>query len=294
MNKSKVYFTKKITPESLIRIYEALNIQLNGKVGIKISTGEPGGNNYLKPNLIGNIVSALNGTIIENCTAYHGKRDSVTEHMKTIKDHGFLDIAPCDILDQYGEMELSIKTSGKLKGINIVGKNIEKYDSILVLSHFKGHAMAGFGGALKNISIGLASRNGKAWIHSAGRTKNPDEMWNLIDDQEGFLKAMAEASESICAYLKNKLAYINVANNISIDCDCDSNPHEPEIKDIGIFASLDPVALDKCCYDQIMNLNDENKKSLVNRMIEKKSLLLIEHANELNVGNIEYDLVSID
>lgn len=291
----KVYFTKNITSEGLIKIYEALNHDLKGKVAIKISTGEPGGHNFLNPNLIKGLVNKLNGTIVENCTAYRGKRFDIEPHWQAIKDHGFMDIAPCDILDEDGEIELPFEGGKHLKGVNYVGSHITNYDSMLMLSHFKGHAMGGFGGALKNMSIGVASRNGKAWIHSVGFTTDPDEMWNHIDDQDGFLESMAEADKAVLTYFgKDNLAYINVANRISIDCDCDANPHEPEMKDIGIFASLDPVALDQCCYDHIINSNDEGKKSLVNRMLEKHAIHTVEEASRLGVGSREYELVSID
>ena len=295
MEKSKVYFTKDISSEGLIKIYEALNHELKGKVAVKISTGEPGGHNFLDPNLIKGLVNKLNGTIVENCTAYRGQRFDVDSHLKAIKDHGFMDIAPCDIMDAEGEIEIPVNGGTHLKGINIVGSHIENYDSMLMLSHFKGHAMGGFGGALKNMSIGVASRNGKSWIHSVGFTKDPDEMWGHIDDQDGFLESMAEADAAVVDYFKpENMAYINVANKISIDCDCDSNPHDPEMADIGIFASLDPVAIDQCCYDQIMNSTDPGKESLVNRMLEKHAIHTVETAEQLGVGSREYELISID
>ena len=292
--KSKVYFTNNISSAGLVKIYEAMSIDLPEKVAIKISTGEPGGHNFLEPSLIKDLVNKLNGTIVENCTAYRGKRFEVSDHWQAIKDHGFIDIAPCDILDEDGEIELSINSNNHLKGVNYVGSHIIKYNSILILSHFKGHAMGGFGGALKNMSIGLASRNGKAWIHSVGITTDPDKLWDHIDNQDGFLESMAEADLSIVNYFKDKIAYINVANKLSIDCDCDANPHNPEMNDIGIFASLDPVALDKCCYDSIINSTDEGKISLVNRMKEKHAIHIVEHAHKLGIGNTEYELIHID
>lgn len=295
MNKSKVYFTKDISSEGLVKIYEALDTNLKGMVAVKISTGEPGGHNFLNPNLIKDLVQKLNGTIVECCTAYRGKRFDVDSHLQAIKDHGFMDIAPCDIMDSEGEVELHFEGGKHLGGINYVGSHIKNYNSMLMLSHFKGHAMGGFGGALKNMSIGVASRNGKAWIHSVGITKDPDEMWNHTSDQDGFLESMAEACKSVIEYFgKENIVYINVANNISIDCDCDSNPHAPEMNDIGIFASLDPVALDKCCYDEIMNSNDKGKTSLINRMKEKNAIHIIEEAENLGIGNSYYELISID
>ncbi len=295
MEKAKVYFTKDISNEGLIKIYEALNTELQGKVAVKISTGEPGGHNFLNPNLIKGLVKKLNGTIVECCTAYRGKRFDAKNHWKAIKDHGFMDIAPCDIMDEDGEMEIHFEGGKHLNGKNYVGTHLKNYDSMLMLSHFKGHAMGGFGGALKNMSIGVASRNGKAWIHSVGITKDPDEMWNHVGDQDGFLESMAEADKSIVTFFgQENMAYINVANNISIDCDCDSNPADPEMQDIGIFASLDPVAIDQCCYDQIINSMDIGKKSLVNRMNEKHAIHTVEEAERLGIGTRSYEIINID
>ncbi len=295
MEKAKVFFTKEITSEGLIKIYEALGINLSGKVAIKISTGEPGGNYYLSPNLIEGLVNKLNGTIVECLTAYRGKRFDVESHWKAIKEHGFIDIAPCDIMDEEKEMVLKFDGGKHLAGHNYVGSHITNYNSMLILSHFKGHALGGFGGALKNMSIGVASKSGKAWIHSAGITKDPDEMWHHIDDQDGFLESMAEADKSVIEYFgKDNMAFINVCNNLSIDCDCDSNPHKPELADIGIFASLDPVALDQCCYDQILNSLDLGKESLVNRMIERNAIHTVEEAEKLGVGTSDYEIISID
>lgn len=295
MEKSKVYFTKDISSNGLIKIYEALNRELKGKVAVKISTGEPGGHNFLNPNLIAPLVKKLNGTIVECCTAYHGKRYEVSEHWKAIKDHGFLDIAPCDIMDEEGEMKIPLEGGKHLKGYDIVGTHLKNYNSMLMLSHFKGHAMGGFGGALKNMSIGVASRNGKAWIHSWGNTEIPDKLWDYTDNQDAFLESMAEACKAVITFFKpENMAYINVANRLSIDCDCDSHPAEPEMADIGIFASLDPVALDKCCYDAIMNSEDKGKQSFVNRMLEKHSIHTIEEAQNLGLGSMDYEIVDID
>ena len=295
MSKSKVYFTKEITSESLVRIFEALGRELGGKVAVKISTGEPGGHNFLNPMLIKPLVDKLHGTIVECCTAYRGRRFEVDEHWKAIKEHGFMDIAPCDIMDEEGEIKIPLEGGEHLHGYDIVGSHINNYQSMLMLSHFKGHAMGGFGGALKNMSLGVASRNGKAWIHSVGNTTVPDKLWDYIDDQDGFLESMAEACKAVVTHFgPENMAYINVANNLSIDCDCDANPHAPEMADIGIFASLDPVALDQCCYDQIMNSTDAGKQSLVNRMLEKHAIHTVERAAELGLGNREYEIVDID
>lgn len=292
--KSKVYFIKEISSESLIKIFKALNRDLSGNVAVKISTGEPGGHNFLNPNLIKPLIDLLNGTIVECNTAYEGRRNNTEEHWKAIKEHGFLDIAKVDIMDEDGSMEIPLEGGKHLQGKNIVGKHLEKYNSMLMLSHFKGHAMGGFGGALKNMSIGVASSIGKAWIHSVGRTTDLNVLWDYVEDQDGFLESMDEACKAVVTYMKKEnMAYINVANKLSIDCDCDSNPHEPEMDDIGIFASLDPVALDKCCYDQIMNSQDKGKESLVNRMLEKHSILTIEEANRLGLGSLDYEIIEI-
>ena len=295
MEKSKVYYTKKINAESLLKIYEHLNTELKGRVAIKISTGELGGHNYLKPGLIKGLVNKLNGTIVECNTAYHGKRMNTDDHLETVKAHGFLDIANVDIMDSEGEVELPVNYEGHLKGKNIVGSHINNYDSMLVLSHFKGHAMGGFGGALKNMSIGIASSGGKAWIHTAGKTANVSKLWEMIAPQDEFLESMAEADKSVIDHFKpENLAYINVLNNLSIDCDCDSNPKDPEMADIGILASLDPVALDKCSYDFIINSSDPKKESLIQRMEEKHAIHTVYSLEELGCGNTNYELIKID
>lgn len=294
MAKSKVYFTKDISPNGLIKVFEALKRNLKGKVAVKISTGEPGGHNFLNPKLIEPLVSRLHGTIVECCTAYGGKRQDPKEHWQAIKDHGFFDIAPCDIMDEFGEKSIPIKNGFHLKE-DIVGNHIDNYDSFLLLSHFKGHAMGGFGGALKNMSIGMASTKGKLNIHSAGTSLNQEYVWTHLPKQDDFLESMADACKGVIDYVgKDNLLYINVANRLSIDCDCDSNPHEPEMADIGIFASLDPVAIDQCCYDQIMNSTDKGKASLVNRMLDRHAIHTVETAHALGLGSREYEIVDID
>lgn len=293
MEKSKVYFTKDITSESLIKIYQALGQDLKGNVAVKISTGEPGGHNFLNPNLIKDLVNTLKGTIVECNTAYEGRRNTTEEHWKAIKEHGFLDIAKVDIMDEDGDMSIPVENGIHLKE-NYVGEHLKNYDSMLVLSHFKGHAMGGFGGALKNISIGIGSSNGKAWIHTAGKTKNPEELWDNLPKQDDFLEPMADASESVINYIgKENMVYINVANNLSIDCDCDSNPHTPEMADLGIFASIDPVAIDQACYDAVINSKDDGKASLIERMDSRHGIRTIEAANELGLGNREYEIINI-
>ena len=293
MEKSKVYFTKEITPESLIKIYEAMGKELPGKVAVKLSTGEAGGHYYLNPNLIKDLVHKVNGTIIECNTAYAGKRNTTKDHWETIKDHGFMEIAKVDIMDEEGDMAIPVENGFHLKE-NYVGEHLKNYDSILVLSHFKGHAMGGFGGALKNISIGIGSSNGKAWIHTAGKTKKPEELWDNLPEQDHFLESMADASKAVIDYIgKENMLYINVANNLSVDCDCDSNPHVPEMADLGIFASVDPVALDQACYDAVINAEDPGKKALIERMDSRHGIHTVEAANKLGIGNREYEIVNI-
>lgn len=293
MEKAKVYFTKEITSEKLIEIYNNLDKKLNGNVGVKISTGEPGGKHFLNPNLIKDLVSKVNGTIIECNTAYKGRRNTTEEHLKAVEEHGFTKIAKVDILDSEGEIPLGVSRGKHLK-VNYVGKNLQNYDSILMLSHFKGHAMGGFGGALKNMSIGIASRNGKAWIHTAGITNNPDILWDNIAKQDDFLESMAEADLSVMEYFDNNIVYINVINNLSVDCDCSSNPAKPCMKDIGIMASTDPVALDKACLDLIYKSTDDGKKDMIERIERQHGTYIINYAKELEIGTDEYEVIDID
>lgn len=293
MEKSKVYFTKEISPESLIKIYEKVEKELKGNVAVKISTGEPGGKNYLSPNLIKNLVNKLKGTIVECNTAYAGRRNTTEEHWKAIKEHGFMDIAPVDIMDEEGDMAIPVKEGIHLKE-NYVGKNLEKYDSMLMLSHFKGHQMGGFGGALKNMSIGVASSSGKTWIHTAGATKIPAELWENLPEQDYFLESMAEADESVVNYMNGNIVYINVINNISIDCDCSSNPEAPCMADIGITASLDPVAVDKASLDLVYNSEDKGKERLIARIEDRHGIRTVEHAEKLGIGTTYYELINID
>ena len=293
MEKAKVYFTKEITNDSLIKIYKELEKELTGKVAIKISTGEPGGHNFLNPNLIKDLVHMLNGTIVECNTAYNGRRNTTEEHLKVVKEHGFLDIADVDIMDSEGDMMLPVKNGLHLKE-NYVGKHLENYNSMLVLSHFKGHPMGGFGGALKNMSIGVASSSGKAWIHTAGKTKNTKVLWLNLPKQDYFLESMAEADSSVVDYMKENIVYINVINNLSIDCDCVSHPEDPCMADIGITASIDPVAVDKASLDLVYNSSDEGKKRLIQRIEKKHGIRTIEHAEELGIGTTNYELINID
>lgn len=286
MSKSKVYFTKEISSNALQKIYHALNTELKGKVAVKLSTGEPGGHNFLKPEMIKALVNELDGTIVECNTAYGGRRCNSKEHWKVMKEHGFIDIAPCDIMDEEGEIALPVRNGRYLKE-NYVGSHLKNYDSILMLSHFKGHLMGGFGGALKNMSIGIASSHGKSNIHGAGK-----EGWTK--DQDAFLESMAEACRAVVDFVgEENIVYINVANRLSVDCDCDSNPKEPEMADIGIFASTDPVAVDQACVDAVYNSPDPGKASLIERMESRHGIHTVERAFELGLGSREYEIIEI-
>lgn len=281
-----VYFTRRISPESLLRVYAPLGITLPAKCGVKISTGEPGGNHYLHPELIGELVAHVNGTIVECNTAYGGRRGTLAEHMKVAEEHGFTKIADVDILDGTGTIDIPVPAGTHLKRDNI-GAHFTNYASFLVLSHFKGHAMGGFGGALKNLSIGFASSAGKRLIHSAGRT---DSAW-LADKQIEFLESMAEAANAVCAQRPGAMAYVNVMNNLSVDCDCDSSPAAPTMHDIGVLSSLDPVAVDQACVDFVYAAPD--RKDLVERMESRQGIRTIERAAELGLGSRAYRLIEL-
>lgn len=289
---SIVYMTKEITPESLVRMYHALGISLPGSVAVKISTGEPGGRNFLQPELIRNLVQELKGTIVECNTAYEGKRNTSKAHWETMRDHGFTAIAPCDILDEEDHMPLPV-TGGFHLTENYVGSHLQSYDSMLMLSHFKGHAMGGFGGALKNMSIGLASSYGKIWIHSSGTSTRFEDVFTA--DHDSFLESMADADRSVMDYMgRENIVYINVANRLSVDCDCDAHPHDPEMGDIGIFASTDPVALDQACVDAVYASEDGGKAALIERIESRNGIHTVEAAHSLGLGSRGYELRCID
>ena len=289
---SIVYMTKEITPESLVRIYHALGISLPGSVAVKISTGEPGGRNFLQPELIRNLVQELKGTIVECNTAYEGRRNTSKAHWETMRDHGFTAIAPCDILDEEDHMPLPV-TGGFHLTENYVGSHLQSYDSMLMLSHFKGHAMGGFGGALKNMSIGLASSYGKIWIHSSGTSTRFEDVFTA--DHDSFLESMADADRSVMDYMgRENIVYINVANRLSVDCDCDAHPHDPEMGDIGIFASTDPVALDQACVDAVYASEDGGKAALIERIESRNGIHTVEAAHSLGLGSRRYELRCID
>lgn len=282
-----VYMTQEITPEGLMAVYQALQWEPQGRVAVKLSTGEPPASNYLRPELIAGLVQSLDGTIVECNTAYGGSRAETAMHYQVAEDHGFTAIADFQILDEEGSMTLPVQGGTRLSE-NYVGAAFEDYDSYLVLSHFKGHSMAGYGGAIKNISIGLGSSEGKAWVHSAGSSRtNP---WG--GDQDAFLESMAEAGKSVSDYLGDQIVYINVMNRLSVDCDCDGNPAEPDMHDIGILASTDPVALDQACIDLVYSAEDG--QSLVNRIESRNGLHTLEHAQQIGLGSRSYELVSID
>ncbi len=293
--KAKVYHTNEITSESLIKIYETLGVELTGKVGVKVSTGEAGSKGYLKADLIGPLVQKLNGTIIECNTAYPGKRNTKEDHLKVAKDHGFMDFAEVDIMDGEGEIKIPVN-SGKHLKYDLIGKNFDNYDSILNLAHGKGHAMGGFGANLKNQSIGIASRNGKAYIHSCGQTADPDLCWSAKYEQEDFIESMAEAATAVADYLKEKgkpIVYITIANALSVDCDCDCNQGDPVMADLGIFASLDPVANDQAFIDAVWNSQDEGKEELKERVDSRKGRHITEYAESLGLGTTDYELIEI-
>lgn len=288
-----VYFVKDITPENLIKIYEALGRPAEGKVAVKLSTGEPGNNNHLAPALIAPLVQKLNGTIVECNTAYNGGRDRTADHLKAAADHGFTAIAPVVILDAGGEDTLAV-TGGKHLKENYVGKDWKDYDFTVVLSHFKGHPMAGFGGAMKNISIGLASSRGKCWIHSAGQYTDKAQVWTHVPADSIFQESMAEASKSVIDAAGDKILYINVANNLSVDCDCVAKPAKPEMGDLGIFASLDPVALDRACIDAVFGSSDHGKIHLMERINSKSGPWNLEYAEKIGAGTRNYKLVTLE
>lgn len=291
MEVPKVYMFTKISPENLVKIYEALGREATGKVAVKLSTGEPGGHNFLQPALIKDLVKKVNGTIVECNTAYGGGRADTENHLKAAKEHGFTAIAPVDIMDADGEVALPVKGGKHLKE-DFVGSHYLNYDFTIILSHFKGHAMGGFGGAIKNMSIGIASSGGKAWIHSAGKTKG--DPWGNLPPQDDFLESMAEAAKAVADHCGDKILYISVANNLSVDCDCDASPEDPKMGDIGILASLDPIALDKACTDLVRASEDHGKIHLIERIDSRHGMHTLEYGEKLGIGSQKYELVKLD
>ncbi|MBQ3306571.1 MAG: DUF362 domain-containing protein [Bacilli bacterium] len=298
MEKAKVYFCKEITPESLEKIYNSLGVELKGNVGIKVSTGERGAKGYLKADLIKPLVDKLNGTIIECNTAYPGARNTAEDHMKVAEEHGFTKMGKgVEIMDANGEFKIPTPKNSKHLKYDLIGEGFKKYDSILNLAHGKGHAMGGFGANLKNQSIGIASRNGKAYIHSCGQTEDPDDCWSKKYEQEEFIESMAEAATAVADYLKenNKpIVYITVANAISVDCDCDANQGDPVIEDIGIFGSLDPVANDQAFIDAIWATHEEGTPDIQERIDTRCGRHITKYAESLGLGTTEYELITIE
>ena len=292
--KSKVYFTKEISSDALIKIYEALGKKLDGKVAVKMHSGEAGNKNYLRPEFVKDLVNHVNGTVVECNTAYAGARNTTEKHRELIKEHEWEKYFPFDLMDAEGpDMELDIP-NGKILKKNYVGKNLANYDSLLVLSHFKGHAMGGYGGALKQLSIGCASSAGKTLIHTAGVIDDQTQLFNNLPEQDHFLEAMADAAESVVNYFKGNAVYINIMKNISVDCDCDGHASAPCMQDIGILASLDPVAIDQACLDLVYNSEDSGKDKLIERIESLHGVHTVEAAAELAVGSREYEFITLD
>ena len=302
---SLVYFTHDISPESLVKIYKALGVEATGRVAVKISTGEAGNNHYLKPTLIRQLVNEVNGTIVECGTAYGGSRQEPEKHWQTIHQHGFDSIFAVDLMDEFQDIRIPAKDQKHIK-YDIVGEHLAHYDFMINLAHFKGHAMGGFGGVLKNASIGVGSRNGKAYIHTAGKCEDYTQLWQNLpegwsdspENNTPFIESMSAAAQAVHEYFKakNGILYIDVMNNISIDCDCDGNPHDPTIQDIGIAASLDPVALDKFCLDQVINLpNDANNDTaaLLERIEQRHGTRIVTRAEETGLGSTKYTVVEL-
>lgn len=290
---SKVWFCPRITADNLMKVYRAMGREAKGRVAVKLSTGEAGNPNHLSVDVIKKLVKAVDGTIVECNTAYEGRRCNVPDHIQTAAEHGFTAIAEVDIMDGEGEMALPVRHSKHIK-TNLVGKNWENYDFTIVLSHFKGHPMAGFGGALKNVAIGMASAAGKANIHTGGASTTVPVDWENVPPQDVFLESMAEACESVFDRAGDNILYISVANNLSVDCDCVAEPEPVHMEDIGILASLDPVALDRACVDMVYNSPDPGKKHLIERMESRRATHLLDYAEELGLGTQKYELVNVE
>ena len=294
---SKVYVTREISPESLVRIYKALGVPAQGRVAVKISTGEAGNPNYLRPTLIKDLVYEVNGTIVECNTAYGGKRNTFEAHWQTIHEHGFDSLFVVDLMDEEGEMKIPVHDRKNIK-YDIVGNHLARYDFMINLAHFKGHPMGGLGGVLKNASIGVASANGKANIHTAGYQEVVEGLWSHTENQDGFLESMAAAAQAVHNYFgEGRIVYISVMNNMTVDCDCVSNPQPVRLKDYGILASTDPVALDQACVDIIMGITPSegnDNRPLVERINQKHGTHTIDWAEKIGLGSKKYELIGID
>lgn len=293
MEKAKVLFCKNITAENIVKLYDMLGKKLPGKVAVKVHSGEDGNRNYLRPIFIKPMVERVNGTVVECNTAYPGARNTTEKHKDLIKKHEWDKYFPFDLMDEEKDVALPVENGFILKE-NYVGEHILNYDSMLVLSHFKGHAMGGYGGALKQLSIGCSSSAGKSWIHSAGRTKDQYNLWNDLPEQDKFLESMADAASSVVKHFNGNMVFINVMKNISKDCDCDGNASLPCMEDIGILASLDPIAIDQASLDLVYNSTDPGKEILINRIESLHGVHTIEAANELGFGTREYELINVD
>ncbi|MBD5356817.1 MAG: DUF362 domain-containing protein [Bacteroides sp.] len=292
---AKVLFISDITPENLVKIYNVLNKPVSGKVAVKISTGESAQSNHLRPELIGQLIKEVEGTIVECNTAYGGNRSNTENHRRAIEERGYGEIATVDIMDEEGYVDLPVADTKYLQ-YNRVGSHLANYDFLINLAHFKGHAMGGFGGVLKNQSIGIATPEGKTLIHTAGVYDDTRYLFQQPHGQDGFLESMAAAAQSVHDYFKGNVIYINVMNNLSVDCDCDGHPSAPQMKDIGILASLDPVALDKACLDLIFNHQStagDNSTPLVNRINDRHGAHIVDYAAEIGLGTLEYELIDI-
>lgn len=296
MEKSKVYFSKEITPESVVKIFEKLGKELKGKVAVKVHSGEEGNQNYLHPEFMQKMIKRVNGTVVECNTAYEGQRNNTEKHKKLMENHGWTKYFDVDIMDAEGDDLVLDIPNGRVIKQNFVGKNMANYDSMLVLSHFKGHPMGGYGGALKQLSIGCASSEGKSWIHSAGKEKDQTKLWDNLPEQDKFLEAMADSSSSVYKYFNEKggIAFINIMCNMSVDCDCCAVAEDPCMKDIGILASLDPIAIDKACIDLVKNSNDKGKEHLLERINSRHGTHTIDAAADLGFGTKEYEIITID
>ncbi|MCH5223569.1 MAG: DUF362 domain-containing protein [Muribaculaceae bacterium] len=296
---AKVYFTKDITPESLVKIYEALGVEPNGKVAVKISTGESSESYNLSPDLIKDLVQKVNGALVESNTAYPGNRNTTEAHLKAAEERGYTAIAPVDIMDAEGDLKIPVNDTTWIK-YDIVGSHLPNYDFMINLAHFKGHQMGGFGGVLKNSSIGVASTAGKTYIHSAGRTEDWEHFWEYTDNQDGFIESMASAAQGVHNYFKQPgkdIVYINVMNNMSIDCDCNGHPTAPGLKDMGIMASTDPVALDKAALDMVFNhesVEGDDAQPMIDRIKELHGTHIIDHAEKIGLGTTKYEIINLE
>ncbi len=294
MEKSKVYFTKEITPEAMIKLYEKLGVKLPGKVAVKLHSGEEGNQNYLRPEFVKKMVEYVNGTVVECNTAYDGARNTTEKHKKLLEEHNWNKYFNVDLMDEEAPDKVLPIPNGKRLKEDFVGKHIDNYDSMLVLSHFKGHPMGGYGGALKQLSIGCASSEGKSWIHSAGQSKDQYAIWDNLPEQDAFLESMADAASAVHNYFKGNIVYINVMKNMSVDCDCCAVAEDPCMKDMGILISTDPIAIDKACIDLVKNSNDPGKEHFLERVNSRHGTHTIDVAAELGFGTKEYELINVD